>query len=278
MRALSLQHVSLTVRDLAAMQDFYVAALGFEAEGPQQPADPALAHLLGAERIICVRLRRGRQILELSAFDPPGADYPQRPHSNDLCFQHIALVCETVAVSYATLCRHPHIAISRAGPQDLPGGIVAYKFRDPEGHPLELIQFPKPDPACAGGIDHSAISVADADASITFYTKELGLIVTSRQINAGPAQEAMDDLDSVSVDVVGLSPEQATPHIELLGYRVPKGQPAALSRPADLAATRLVLRVDTLAHLPATQLADGSKAALIHDPDGHALLLLQCAG
>jgi catechol 2,3-dioxygenase-like lactoylglutathione lyase family enzyme len=267
--------ISLTVRDLAAMQDFYVAALGFETARPQHMADPALARLLGAERITCVLLRRGRQFLELSAFDPPGEDYPQRPHSNDLCFQHIALVCESVARCYATLCRHRHIAISRNGPQDLPGGIIACKFRDPEGHPIELIQFPTPDPASAGGIDHSAISVANVDESIAFYTGQLGLTVESRQVNAGPAQEALDNLDSVSVDVVGVSPEQATPHIELLGYRVPKGRPAAASRPSDLAATRLMLRVDTLVQHPAaTRLADGSRAALIHDPDGHALLLL----
>jgi catechol 2,3-dioxygenase-like lactoylglutathione lyase family enzyme len=264
-KTLALLRVSLTVRDLAAMQRFYCAALGFTPVGSPRMADPVLAQLLGAARIWLVELRRGRQILELAAFDPPGDDYPQPRASNDLLFQHAALVCDDIAAAYARLCRFAHAPISRHGPQELPGGIAAYKFRDPEGHPLELIQFPTPNPDSAGGIDHSAISVSDTERSIAFYTQMLGFSVGSRQVNSGPGQDAMDDLDSVCADVVGLSPLQATPHVELLGYRAPKGRAGAARRQADVAATRLVLRVDAL--------ADGAGVALIHDPDGHALLL-----
>ncbi len=278
MKTLALQRISLTVRDLAAMQDFYCQALGFAAAGSPQTADPAIAKLLGAERIALVELRRGRQCLELAAFNPPGDDYPCERGSNDLIFQHIALVCENVIDTYTILSRHPHTAISRNGPQTLPGGIIAYKFRDPEGHPLELIQFPQPDPKSAGGIDHSAISVSDIEKSIAFYTHELGFSVASRQVNAGPEQDAMDDLDSTRVDVIGLSPQQATPHVELLGYRVPRGRTGIAQRSSDIAATRLVLSIDTLSqHVATVRLADGSHAALIHDPDGHALLLLGSA-
>jgi len=266
-KTLALLRVSLTVRDLAAMQNFYCAALGFTPAGSVRMADPVLAHVLGAARIWLVALRRGRQVLELAAFDPPGDDYPQERRSNDLLFQHVALVCDDIAAAYERLGRFAHTPISRHGPQGLPGGIVAYKFRDPEGHPLELIQFRKPNPDSAGGIDHSAISVADTEKSIAFYTRMLGFSVGSRQVNSGPGQDAMDDLDSVCADVVGLSPLEATPHVELLGYRAPKGRAGAARRPADVAATRLVLRVDTL--------ADSAGAALIHDPDGHALLLCQ---
>jgi catechol 2,3-dioxygenase-like lactoylglutathione lyase family enzyme len=275
-KTLALERISVTVGDLAAMQAFYCEALGFEAVGPPHMADPALAKLLGAKSLFLVVLRRGGQSLELAAFDPPGDCYPPERHSNDLLFQHVALVCEDIATAYAVLSRYPHAAISRNGPQNLPGGIAAYKFRDPEGHPLELIQFPKANPDSAGGIDHSALSSADAEKSIAFYTQELGFSVASRQVNAGPAQDAMDDLDNVSADIVALAPKQATPHVELLGYRLPKGRAGAARRPADIAATRLVLRVDRLEqHIGAVYLADGSQAALIHDPDGHALLLLQ---
>ena len=44
------------------------------------------------------------------------------------------------------LSRFPFTTISRNGPEALPGGVVAFKFRGPDGHPLELIQFPWPDP------------------------------------------------------------------------------------------------------------------------------------
>ena len=60
--------------------------------------------------------------------------------------------------------------------------MTAYKFRDPEGHPLELISFPEtndstkshdtPQPFMC--IDHSAISVADSKRSVVFY-ESLGL-------------------------------------------------------------------------------------------------------
>ena len=275
MRALRLLRVSLTVSDLVRAEAFYRDALGFTAVAPAREADPALAGLLGADRLRAVRLRRGAQELELAAFDPPGAAYPADSRSNDLWFQHLALATDDMAASYARLARHPFTPISRGGPQVLPGGIEAFKFRDGDGHPLELIRFPAPDPLTANGIDHSAISVADAGRSAAFYAGSLGLRVASHQVNAGPAQDALDGLAGTSVDVVALAPEQASPHVELLGYRAPPGRPAPPMRPADLAASRLVFLVDSLAgHPGAVSLAGDAKAALAHDPDGHAALLL----
>jgi catechol 2,3-dioxygenase-like lactoylglutathione lyase family enzyme len=180
--------------------------------------------------------------------------------------------------------------------------VIASKFRDPEGHPLELIQFPPGTGAAAWqvarpggltiGIDHSALSVADADRSIRFYGAGLGLRQISRGVNHGPEQARLDDLcPDVCVDVVALRPAaSATPHLELLGYRTPRGRPRQpQSRPGDCVATRLVLQVDDLpvvlaALAPAdpapapggtAALADGSRAALTRDPDGHELLLVE---
>ena len=80
-------------------------------------------------------------------------------------------------------------AISIDGPQRLPassGGVSAFKFRDPDGHPLELLAFPdgawpahwqaRSNGDLALGIDHSAISVSDSARSIAFY-EALGLRV-----------------------------------------------------------------------------------------------------
>ena len=128
-----------------------------------------------------------------------------------------------MAAAYRRLQTHNVTPISRHGPQTLPGGVIAFKFRDPDHHPLELIQFPTADPVTAHGIDHSAISVADADRSIAFYAAALGLAVTARQVNTGPAQDALDNLDAVTVDVVALSPAIRSPHLELLAYRAPCG-------------------------------------------------------
>jgi catechol 2,3-dioxygenase-like lactoylglutathione lyase family enzyme len=263
-----LARISVTVADLAASEAFYASALDFARISAPGAAKPGIVSLLGAKAITTLTMRRGKQLLELMQFDPPGAPYPRDSQSNDLWFQHCALVTDDMASAYGRILAQPVTAISRNGPQTLPGGVIAFKFRDPDDHPLELIQFPQADPATAHGIDHSAISVADADRSIAFYTATLGLSVTARQVNTGPAQDALDHLDSVSVEVVALSPAARSPHLELLAYRTPAGRHAQAAQPSDIAATRLVFTADAL---PAGQ------ARLMTDPDGHSLLLTEQA-
>jgi catechol 2,3-dioxygenase-like lactoylglutathione lyase family enzyme len=254
--------VSLTVADLTAAEAFYTEALGFARAGGVRCADAALAELLGARRVRILWLRRGSQILELAEFDPPGAPYQPDSCSNDLWFQHIALATDDMKAAYARLRRCAFAPISRQGPETLPSGIVAFKFRDAEFHPLELIEFPQPDPQTRGGIDHSAISVADADRSIAFYTETIGLSLQSRSRNKGAAQDRLDNLDGATVEVCALAPAAAAPHLELLAYRAPRGRRAAPMRPADIAATRLIFSA-----------ASSTGARLVHDPDGHALIL-----
>ena len=276
--ALRLERVSLNVADLGAATRFYVDALGFEAT-PALDADSVLADLLGVRSLRVVLLRRGQQKLDLVQCDPPGAAYPGDSSSDDLWFQHCALVADDIRVAYDRLARFRYTPISRNGPQALPGGITAFKFRDPDGHPLEMIQFPRPNFRTRGGIDHSAISVADPERSIAFYAARLGLSVQARQINRGSAQDALDDLESVAVDVIALVPERPSPHVELLGYRRPRGRALPISHPSDIAASRLVFSTVALDSGDGTvKFADGTTACLIHDPDGHAVLLEQRNG
>ena len=104
------------------------------------------------------------------------------------------------------------------------------------------------------GIDHSAISVRNVEASSAFY-ETLGLTRGKGTTNVGPEQQNLDDLQSVEVMVIPLVPREAAPHLELLGYQTPRGQPGAALRANDVAATRLVWH--------------GCRAELIRDPDGH---------
>ena len=276
-RALQLDRIGFNVSDLSAATAFYTRALGFVAT-PVYDADPALASLFGIRALRLVRLHRGRQVLELSACDPPGASYPANRHSNDIWFQHCALATNDVAAAYEQLQQVCFTPISRNGPELLPGGIVAFKFRDPDGHPLELIQFPKPDHRTSGGIDHSAISVTDPGRSIAFYTSRLGLAVQARQVNTGLSQDVLDDLDCVTVDVVSLAPQISAPHLELLGYRKPPGMGTCQARLNDIAASRLVFRTKGLGGVKgAARLPDGGQVLMIRDPDGHTLLLEQPA-
>lgn len=293
---LRLRRVGRNVADLARMAAFYCEALDFMVVGEARVEAPAWGELMGVPgaRAQTMRLRLGAQELELAAFDPPGKPYPAQASAADPCFQHLAIVVADMPAAYAQLRRHACAPISDGGPQTLPpntGGVSAFKFRDPEGHPLELIHFPagvglpgwQTAPGLFLGIDHSAIAVADADASVTFYGA-MGWRPAARTHNRGPAQDRLDGLCGADVDVVGLEPARGgPPHLELLGYRAPRGhrlQPSVAGN--DQVADRLVLEVDDLrallARLPGDAGApvvgpDGRSMAMLQDPDGHRLLL-----
>ena len=257
----------LVTQDLSRLGGFYRTVLGFEveAEQPILAAEMALLGLAGQGRRLSLRI--GGQALSIDQFETAGRPYPAAGDAASLWFQHLALVVPDIGAAYARLrCA---AAISLDGPQHLPpasGGASAYKFRDPDGHPLELLQFPTGGVPSAWrqgrlqadqialGVDHSAISVADADASAAFY-ENLGLETGKRTLNEGPAQQRLDGLRDVRVAVVPMQPPGGTPHLELLGYEVPRGRAGDALRPNDVAATRIVWR--------------GALDQMLADPDGH---------
>jgi catechol 2,3-dioxygenase-like lactoylglutathione lyase family enzyme len=104
------------------------------------------------------------------------------------------------------------------------------------------------------GIDHSAISVADVGLSLDFYAAH-GLVEGKRTLNQGPTQTALDGVDGAEVDVVPMLPQHTPAHLELLGYRTPRGMARKAAAPNDIAATRIVWAAD--------------RDALLRDPDGH---------
>jgi catechol 2,3-dioxygenase-like lactoylglutathione lyase family enzyme len=269
-RALRLLGISLNVGDLPRAVAFYQDALGFGLV--TEPARNWSRPIVGdGVRVRVARLRLGAQELELVEFDPPGAPYPPDSTAADLWFQHFAIVTNDIVGAYRRLERYGATPITRGGPRRLPpadGAVVAYKFRDPDGHPLELIHFPAGtgDPAwqgVAGGIDHSALSVGEATRSLAFYGR-LGLGMRSRQANSGAEQDHLDGLNRVAVEVIALSPaEVPTPHVELLCYAMPRGRerdPGGGT--SDITDSRLIFEIA------------GTREALVRDPDGHASVLL----
>lgn len=301
--ALRLMRISRTVSSLAKSAAFYRDALGFSVADETALDDPAWGRLIGITDVRgrSIRLRLGRQELEIVAFDPPGRPYPRTGRSTDFRFQHAAIVVGDMEQAYANLCRHRFTAITMGGPQRLPpntGSVTAFKFRDPDGHPLELIHFP----AGVGdtgwqrkrgvflGIDHSAISVADVPRSIDFYTRLLGMSVGSRSVNSGIEQERLDHVSGAIVDVVALQPPNGRPpHVELLGYRSRAARHVRRrTRANDVIADRLVFKVDDLSQLAAVlekekvdwvsaglvTSRDGRQAVLVRDPTGHMLQLV----
>lgn len=209
----------------------------------------------------------GRQRIVIDQFAQPGQLYPAGSDAASLWFQQLALVVADMDEAFARL--RDISPISDACPQLLPrssDGVSAYEFRDPDGHPLALLQFSKDKTSSAWsaghslpgqigiGIDHSAISVADSDASAAFY-RAFGLEIGDRTLNEGPEQERLDDLRGAKVAVVPMIPTEGVPHLELLGYRILSGRRGTALQANDVAATRIMW--------------GGTKAGWIRDPDGH---------
>ncbi len=268
----SIERISLTAADAATLARFYIEAIGFRETGRQRIE--AAAYGVDGQAL-AVSLVLGQQEIELVQFDRAGAPYPADASSHDPIFQHIALVTTDIRSALARLTAGMRM-ISRDAPVALPassGGVTAAKFRDPEGHPLEFLQFPKasapdqwrgvamPDHPCIG-IDHSALVATDTLRSIRFYS-ERGLSVTARTINTGPEQDRLDGVQGAEVEVTALSPAGPTPHVELLRYRSPMAATTSAAADADVAATRLIVRT-----------AACNSKIMISDPDGHRMVLL----
>lgn len=297
-----LLRIGRNTADLERAIAFHRDALGFRVCGVStQP--PAWTRLpgIGVEPSRCALLSLGAQQIELTEFRD-GAPYPRESSACDPWFQHCAIVVGDMAAAFAEVMRHGAAPITHGGPQTLPpatGSVEAFKFRDPDGHPLELIRFPRGvgDPAWQDpqatqatlGIDHSAISVGDVARSIAF-NERLGLHVAARGVNRGVAQQRLDGLVDDVVDVVALHAAVHTPHLELLGYRSPRGRPGFAARADARVSDRLVWQVgDVGAMLRKLRTAGGTGSvvagedsrgagvALLRDPDGH-LVVLEDAG
>ena len=251
---------NLVTSDLRRLAAFYRDILRLTLEGNEQPIAHSEMELLGLtgtgrRQMFTV----GSQCLAIDEFTPPGRPYPDGGNAASLWFQHLALMVDDITAAHAGLSGTDPISVG--GPQLLPpasGSIQAFKFRDPDGHPLEFLQKPgrgAHSPAqLIIGINHSAISVADADASLAFY-RDFGLRPGSRTFNHGPEQDRLDGLPGARVDVVPMIPPCPAPHLELLGYRTPGGARGPIPRANDVAATRIVWRA--------------GDAGLFRDPDGH---------
>jgi catechol 2,3-dioxygenase-like lactoylglutathione lyase family enzyme len=295
-----LSRIEIICSEPDRLSDFYESSFGFTRTGEVSIADPAFGELVGVQGATArgITLQLGEQEIELVGVRPLGRSYPRGVSGRSSIFQHFAIVVADMGSAYARLsARAGWTTISIDGPQLLPvssGGVTALKFRDPEGHPLELIAFPRDDTptkwqsssaAECLGIDHSAISVAVTERSVKFYER-LGLRRTSGSLNIGPEQDKLDDIAGALVKVTAMAPPITTPHVELLCYRGEVDCQSALPATNDIAATRLVMKVESEAALeglcaqnPGTILSDpvrfehGGLRAMLRDPDGHLLCL-----
>jgi len=296
--------IALIVSDLDRAEDDYVGAFGCRVE-QRGTIEPALT------RVLCLRpargrrslLRLGRERIELLEFTgSAGRPYPPDSTSTDLWFQHLAIVVSDMARAHQrVMASRGFRPISRDGPVRLPagsGGVTAFKFRDRDGHPLELLAFP--DGRAPGewraaggtglflGVDHTAIAVRETARSARFFGSVFGFSAGTRTENRGPEQDALDDLDEVRVSVTRLAADLPAPRLELLHYHAGTRRPIPRDTASnDIAATHSVVQVASLDVTAAALgrcgtsltgdglmvLRGGRRAAVISGPDGHRFLM-----
>lgn len=291
--------VGITVNDMDRAVDFYTKVLTFEKESEREVAGDAYEHLYGVfgMRLRLVRMHLGDEHIELMQFlAPRGRPTPVDSHSNDLWFQHVAIIVSDMDQAYARL-RSFKVEHASSGPQQLPdwnpnaGGIKAFYFRDPDGNHLEILQFPAGKGAdkwhrpSGGrlflGIDHTAIVVADTSASLRFYQDTLGLKVAGASENYGPEQEHLNNVFGAHLAITALRAPEG-PGVEFLEYLAPRG---GRPIPADTVASddwywQINLRADDpdafVPMLRSTR-TDGAlgfaRGVILKDPDGHASLI-----
>src|SRR5213075_3531109 len=202
-------HIKFAIVALFAL----LSVTGF-AQSPQVAVEVVgeqYEHLEGVfgARMRIVRMQIGNEYLDLAQYlAPPGRPIPVDSRSNDLWFQHIAIVVRDMDQAFDKL---PALKVQfvSTGPQTLPpsnkaaAGIKAFYFRDPDQHNLEIIYFPprKGDPRWQEqtdnlflGIDHTAIGISSTDASLHFYRDLLGLRRAGESENFGTEQEHLNQV------------------------------------------------------------------------------------
>jgi catechol 2,3-dioxygenase-like lactoylglutathione lyase family enzyme len=303
--------VGLTVSDMDRSVDFFSKVLTFEKVSDVEVAGEGYERLQGVFglRMRVVRMRLGDEQIELTEYlVPRGRAIPEDSRSNDRWFQHVAIIVSDMDRAYRRL-REFKVQHASTGPQRLPdwnkdaGGIEAFYFKDPDGHALEILRFPEdkglskwrqPTSRLFLGLDHTAIAVADTDASLRFYRDVLGLSVAGNAENHGPEQERLNNVFGARLRITALRGASG-PGIELLEYLAPRdGRPY----PLDLKANDLAFWQTTLTASDAGEAAralfgarvlfvsPGSvslpdarlgfdEGLLVRDPDGHAMRIVQ---
>ncbi len=286
--------VGMTVDDMDRATAFYGSVLDFQKVADSEVAGPPVERATGVFGARCriVQLRLGAETLELTEFlAPRGREIPRDSRSNDRWFQHVAIITSDMGAAYARL-RANRVRHASSGPQRLPdwnpnaGGIKAFYFHDPDGHVLEVLQFPpgkgetrwQEKAKLFLGIDHTAIVVADTQRSLTFYRDGLGLHVAGMSENWGDEQEHLNNVFGAHLRITTLRGTEG-PGVELLEYLAPAGgRPyPADEKPNDLMHWQTTVQkpnageaVDRLV-TPRVSAATTTLPLLVRDPDGHAV-------
>jgi catechol 2,3-dioxygenase-like lactoylglutathione lyase family enzyme len=308
--------IGFTVADVDRETTFFTKVLPFEKVADFRVTGGEYDKMEGVfnANMRIVHLKLGEQLVELTQYvsPPTGRPIPVPSYSNDAWFEHMAIVVGDMDAAYKILQENNVQQISANPitiPESNPGaaGIKAVKFRDPEGHDLELIYFPagKGDPSWhkAGnklflGLDHTAMTVDSTEKGVAFYRDVLGFDVGGVTFNTGATQEVLDALFNDTCLVTPMMPVTAPPHIEFLNYKTPPGgrpmpvdtkandlwhwQTTLVTKDIQAATARLrkagaqFITPDIVSIPQEAQAQLGFKKALmVRDPNGHAIRLIE---
>ena len=255
-----------------------------------------------------VQMQLGEEVIELTEYiSPQGNPIPLDSRSNDLWFQHMAIVVKDMSLAYQQLQQHNVQHVSTF-PQKLPdyieaaAGIEAFYFRDFDGHNLELIAYPpdkgdprwqKPTEKLFLGIDHTAIAVSNTEASLNFYRDLLGLKVAGTSENYGMEQEHLNSVFGARLRISGLTANKGMA-IEFLEYLAPPGgRPFPSNSNAndlwhwettlvvnDIRQTAQMLKEQNIEFIStgvikSDRFLDFTHALLVRDPDGHGIKIVE---
>jgi catechol 2,3-dioxygenase-like lactoylglutathione lyase family enzyme len=311
-----LKMIGFTVADVDRETTFFTKVLSFEKVSDFRVSGSEYDKMEGVfnTNMRIVHLKLGEQLVELTQYisPPTGRPIPVPSYSNDEWFEHMAIVVRDMDTAYKILQENNVQQISAHPitiPESNPGaaGIKAVKFRDPEGHNLELIYFPagkadpmwqKPTSRLFLGLSHTAMTVDSTEKGVAFYRDVLGFDVGGVTFNTGATQEVLDDLFNDTCLVTPMMPISQPPHIEFLDYKTPPGgrpmpvdtkandlwhwQTTLVTKDIQAAADRLrkagaeFVTPDIVSIPQETQAELGFKKALmIRDPNGHAIRLIE---
>jgi len=309
-KIVALDTVAIPVADLDRSVAFYTTVLDFTKVASTEVAGEDYEKAFGVfgARARVARLKLGSESLELVQFlAPEGRAYPADARSNDRSFQHVAIIVSDMAKAYAKLREHG-VRHASSGPQRLPdwnpnaGGIEAFYFKDPDGHPLEILHFPEGKGAPKWhrtdalflGLDHTAIVIGSTAASAAFYGGALGLTKAGESENYGTEQEHLNNVFGARLHITAMRTPSG-PGVEFLEYLAPAGgRPADVTDQAndlvavttvfvsdDVAGDAAALRKSGYAWVSPGAVATGdgalgfTKSATVQDPDGHFIRLVQ---
>jgi catechol 2,3-dioxygenase-like lactoylglutathione lyase family enzyme len=304
--------IGITVKDMNQSLKFYTEVLGFKKVSDNEFKGDGYEKLEGVFglNIRVARLQLGDEFIELTDYlTTGGRSIPEDAKSNDLFFQHIAIVVSDMNKAFQQVKKYNVEFVSTA-PQTLPKsipaaeGIRAFYFHDPDDHNLELIFFPKGKGQekwqhSTGkiflGIDHTAIGVSSTENSHKFYNDLLGVERKGDSWNKGMEQEHLNNVEGALLHITGYR-SAAGPGIEFLQYLNPgpgRAYPKD-SRADDIWYWQTTLIVDDAESLY-KKLSDAgynfiseelvyqninnvySKSFIVRDPDGHAMMIKEYA-